>query len=122
MRGLALGLLACAIAAPALADDGDLWIGPAAFVCLEQDGGYKTTPLGSSVAQNPAYQHWREHEGDAVMACVAKKKLLPAELCTAIFKMDPKGDPSAAKSLYAKYAESIQGLERIGECEVPPAK
>lgn len=122
MRGaLALGLAVFAAAAPALADDdvGELWIGSAAFVCLEQDAAYKSTPLGSAVSGNPAYQHWREGEGDAVMACLAKKKLLPAELCTGIFKMDPKGDTAAAKALHAKFASAIDGLDRIGECEAP---
>jgi hypothetical protein len=121
MRRLALGLLAGAATAPALADDADLWVAPAAFVCLEQDPAHKSTPLGASLAQNPGYLHWREHEGEAVMACLAQKKLLPAELCTGIFKMDPKGDSAAAKALYAKHADSIRGLERINECEGPPA-
>jgi hypothetical protein len=120
MRAAALALLACAAAAPACADDADLWVGPAAFVCLEQDAAYKATPLGASLAQNPGYLHWREHEGDAVMACLAQKKLLPAELCAGIFRMDPKGDSAAAKSLYAKHEASIRGLERINECEAPP--
>jgi len=123
MRALAFGLLAGALAAPAIAQDvGDLWIAPAAFVCLEQDGAYKSTPLGAAVSGNVAYKHWREGEGDAVLACVAQKKLLPAALCTEIFKMDPKGDSGAAKALYAKFADSIDGLQRIGECEAGPAK
>jgi len=108
------GFTACS---PALADDDDLWVGAAAFVCLEQDAGYRTTPLGEALARSPAYQHWREGEGDAVLACIAKKGLLPAPLCAGIFKMDPKGDSAAAKKLYAQYADAIRGLERIGECE-----
>jgi hypothetical protein len=108
------GIAPCA---PALADDDDLWVGAAAFVCLEQDAGYKATPLGEALGRSPAYQHWREGEGDAVLACIAKKALLPAPLCSGIFRMDPKGDPATAKKLYAQYADAIRGLERIGECE-----
>ena len=127
MRGaFALGLAVFAAATPALADEGvgELWIGSAAFVCLAQDAAYKATPLGTRRRRQsglPALAA-RRRKGDAVMACLATKKLLPAELCTGIFKMDPKGDAAAAKALHTRFASAIDGLERIGECETPPAK
>lgn len=122
MKRLACGLLAGALAAPVFAqDDSPHWIIQAAFVCLDQDASYQSTPLGAALSKNPAYQHWRENEGEPVLACIAAKRLLPPGLCTGIFKMDPKGDPAAAKALQAQYADAIAHLDRIGECEEPPA-
>jgi len=68
---------------------------------------------------NPVYDEWRKSEGEPALACIAAKRLLPDALCTALFKMDPNGDPAVARSLHEQYAQSIGGLERIGECDAP---
>ena len=111
----------CAIASSAAFADGDdaFWVGPAAFVCMTQDAALKSTPLGAALTGNHVYDEWRQSEGEPALACIAAKRLLPDALCAALFKMDPKGDPAVARSLHEQYAQSIGGLERIGECDAP---
>ena len=39
--------------------DGDLWVGMAAIICLEQDASYRDTPIGDVLFKDPGYQQWR---------------------------------------------------------------
>ena len=110
-------LLAGLVCPPAAAaDDGNRWLGVAGFVCLAQDDRYAHTPLGEAITRDGAYQQWAATLGDSAVACLSARQLLPAALCSDIFKLDPAGKPSSVNGLYQRYEESIQGLSRIGEC------
>ena len=114
---IALAILATTCFEMAVAaGDGDLWVGMAAMVCLEQDASYKETPTGGALIKEAGYQHWRATQSATVLSCIAGKRLLPADLCTEILQRDPNGKSGDLNTLYEKYAASIQSLVQINEC------
>ena len=113
----ALALLGPAVAGAAAENDDAFWVGPAAFVCMTQDASLKSSTLGVAMTRNGVYDNWRASEGGPALDCIASRRLLPDSLCAALFRMDANGDPGLVRSLHAQYADSIDGLQRIGECD-----
>ena len=89
-------LVLTSMSAPALAGgDGDLWTGPVAIVCVEQDRSYGATWYGRQMVDGPSYQGWRTTQGVPLLACVAMKKQpeVPTALCDELFKQTAASTP-----------------------------
>lgn len=109
-----LRVVVCAFAATLLpslasADDGDLWLGPAAMVCSSLYSGFEGTPLGSSLARMPEFQEAVGNLKASAAKCFYERKWVSKEFCTELMNLDPEANPKL-DALTARYPQDITGV------------
>lgn len=114
-RLVTLALLALCMPFSASAGDGDLWMGPAALICVAKNPALAETPYGTLLMKNPQFSQTVGSLKTPVEVCSRSQPTLSAELCTELLNQDPKGKfkPSA---FYEKYGREIMGLETLFSC------
>lgn len=91
------------------ADDGDLWLGPAAMVCSSQYSGFEGTPLGSSLAKMLEFQEAIGNLKASAAKCFFERKWVSQEFCTELMNLDPEGRLKL-EAMTSKYPQDIAGV------------